>query len=397
MIPRRIEQHIRDRLRHMPGVVLLGPRQIGKTTLARAIADERGEGAVYLDLEEEADRALLADARPWLETQFGKLVVIDEVQRAPDLFSTLRGVIDERRRAGEGAGHFLLLGSANRILLGQSAESLAGRVAYIDMGPIDAEEARSAGLDDLNRLWVRGGFPESLTAPGDTESYRRRLDLIRTYVERDLPFMVPRMPSATISRLWTMLAHGQGGLFNASSLAGSLAISAPTVTSYVDILCDLGLVRRLNPWFANVGKRLVKAPKLYVRDSGLLHALLRLEKLDDILSHPVAGASWEGMVIENIIGAVGDRYDAHFYRTANGAEIDLILVSGGVPEVAIEVKRSTAPSVERGFHLACDDLEIEKRWLIYPGDKSYPKPHGITAMPLVQALEQLVAGTSKPS
>ncbi len=342
MIPRRIEQRIRDRLRFIPGVVLLGPRQIGKTTLARQIADERGESAIYLDIEKEADHALLADARAWLETQFGKLVVIDEVQRAPDLFSTLRGIIDDRRRAGEGASHFLLPGSANRLLLNQSAESLAGRVAYMDMGPINASEARSAGIDDINRLW-------------------------------------------------TMLAHGQGGLFNASGLCGSLAISAPTVTNYVDILCDLGLVRRLNPWFANVGKRLVKAPKLYVRDSGLLHALLRLERLDDVLWHPVAGASWEGMVIENIIGAVGDRYDAYFYRTVNGAEIDLILVRGGVPEIAIEVKRSTAPSVERGFHLACDDLGIKKRWLIYPGDKAYPKPHGINVLPLVDALEQLAA------
>jgi uncharacterized protein len=389
MIPRRIEHQIRDRLSFMPGVVLLGPRQIGKTTLAREIADGRGESAVYLDLEKEADRALLEDARRWLETQFGKLVVIDEVQRAPDLFSTLRGVIDDRRRAGEGAGHFLLLGSANRILLNQSAESLAGRVAYMDMGPIDAGEARSAGWDDINQLWVRGGFPESLTAPNDTESYRRRLDLIRTYIERDLPFMVPRMPSATINRLWTMLAHSQGGLFNASALAGSLAISSTTVTNYVDILCDLGLVRRLNPWFANVGKRLVKSPRLYVRDSGLLHALLRLETFDDVLSHPVAGASWEGMVIENIIGAMGDRYDAYFYRTANGAEIDLILVRGGVPEIAIEVKRSSAPTVERGFHLACDDLGIEKRWLIYPRDTAYPKAHGIMVMPLVEAIAQV--------
>lgn len=188
-----------------------------------------------------------------------------------------------------------------------------------------------------------------------------------------------------------MLAHGQSGLFNASALAGSLAISVPTVTNYVDILCDLGLVRRLSPWFANVGKRLVKAPKIYVRDSGLLHALLRLEKLDDILSHPVAGPSWEGMVIENIIGAVGDRYDAHFYRTANGAEIDLVLVRGGVAEIAIEVKRSSAPNVERGFHLACDDLGIEKRWLIYPGERGYPKPRGIVAIPLVDALAVLVA------
>ena len=391
MIARRIEKAIKDRLANMPGVVLLGPRQIGKTTLARALAEERGQRAVYLDLEDEADRALLLDPRPWLETQFGKLIVIDEVQRAPDLFSTLRGVIDERRRTGERAGHFLLLGSANRLLLNQSAESLAGRVAYLDIGPIDATEARLAGLSDLNTLWVRGGFPESLLAPDDTESYRRRLDLIRTYIERDLPFMIPRLPSTTIGRLWTMLAHGHGGLFNASQLASSLAISASSVSHYVDILCDLGLVRRLNPWFANVGKRLVKSPRYYVRDSGLLHALLRLETLDDVLSHPAAGASWEGMVIENIAGTLGDRYEPYFYRTANGAEIDLVLVRGGTPEIAIEVKRSSAPNVERGFHLACDDLRIEKRWLIYSREKAYPKPHGIKVMPLVDALDQLVA------
>jgi uncharacterized protein len=259
------------------------------------------------------------------------------------------------------------------------------------MGPIDGLEARTAGIDDPNTLWVRGGFPESLLAPNDTESFRHRLDLIRTYIERDLPFMVPRLPSATIGRLWTMLAHHQGALFNASQLAASLAITAPTVTHYVDILCDLGLVRRLHPWFANVGKRLVKSPRTYVRDSGLLHALLRLETLDDLLSHPVAGASWEGMVIESIVGAAGDRYEAYFYRTSNGAEIDLVLVRGGVPEIAMEVKRSSAPNVERGFHVACDDLGIEKRWLIYPQDRVYPKAHGVMAMPLVEALA-IIAG-----
>ena len=259
------------------------------------------------------------------------------------------------------------------------------------MGPIDAVEAAGAGIADLNQLWLRGELPESLTAPDDRESALRRQDLIRAYLERDLPFMAPRLPSETMGRLWTMLAHSQGGLFNASSLANSLAITAPTVTHYVDILCDLGLVRRLSPWFANVGKRLVKSPKIYVRDAGLLHALLRLETIADLLGHPIAGASWEGFVIENIINAIGDRYDPYFYRTANGSEIDLLLVRGGMPKIAIEIKRSTAPTVERGFHLACDDLNVEKRWLIYPGITVYPRGHGIDVLPLTAAIETLLS------
>lgn len=389
MIQRRVERLIRERLRHMPGVVLLGPRQIGKTTLARSIAADRRDRALYLDLEDHADRAALSDPIAFLDTQHGKLVVLDEVQRVPELFATLRVVIDARRRAGEQAGHFLLLGSAHRLLLQQSSESLAGRVAYVDLGPIDALEAHTAGYTSLDQLWVRGGFPNSLTAADDVESVRRRKDLVRTYLERDVPLLAPRLPAATLGRLWTMLAHLQGQPLNMSQLASSLAVTSPTIAHYVDVLCDMGLVRRLPPWFANVGKRLVKAPKTYVRDSGLLHALLALTTLQDVLSHPIAGPSFEGMVIENVINAVGDRYDAYFYRTANGAEIDMLLVRGGVPAIAIEVKRSTAPVVERGFHTACDDLKIDTRWVIYPGEHAYPRPHGIEVLPLVDALTRL--------
>jgi predicted AAA+ superfamily ATPase len=391
MIPRRLDRLVRERLDHMPGVVLLGPRQIGKTTLARGIAEERGAAALYLDLEDGADRALLSDPRAFLDTQFGKLVVMDEVQRMPDLFSALRGIIDQRRRDGEPAGHFLLLGSAHRLLLQQTAESLAGRVAYVDLGPIDALESNAAGLLSLDQLWLRGGFPDSLTAEDDLESFRWRNDLIRSYLERDLPQLAPRLPIATIGRLWTMLAHLQGQMFNTAQLASGLSVTAPTVAHYVDILCDMGLVRRLQPWFVNVGKRLVKSPKIYIRDTGLLHALLGLGTLRSVLSHPVAGPSFEGLVIENIINAIGDRRQAYFYRTANGAEIDLILVRGGVPDIAIEVKRSSAPTVERGFHAACDDLDITRRWLIYPGSRAYPKPNGIEVLPLVDVLERLAS------
>ncbi len=333
----------------MPGVVLLGPRQIGKTTLARAIADDRGTAALYLDLEDEADCALLSDPKAFFNTQYGKLVVMDEVRRVPQIFAALRGVIDVRRRAGERAGHFLLLGSAHRLLLQQSSESLAGRVACVDLGPIDALEAKSAGYALLDQLWGRGGFPDSFTAADDLESFRRRKDLIRTYLERDLPLLAPRLPAATIGHLWTMLAHVQGQPLNTAQLASSLAVTAPTVAHYVDILCDMGLVRLLQPCFANVGKRLVKSPKTYIRDSGLLHALLGLDTLQALLSHPIAGPSFEGMVIENIINAMGDSYQAYFYRTANGAEIDLILVRGGVPDIAIEVKRSSAQRLSAVF------------------------------------------------
>jgi uncharacterized protein len=389
MIPRRLENLVRERLDEMPGVVILGPRQIGKTTLAHRIADARSDNALYLDLERERDRALLTDPEPFLTSVTGKLVVIDEVQRVPALFETLRGVIDARRRNGERTGHFLLLGSANWSLLRQTSESLTGRVAYIDLASIDALEAHRAGITSLDTLWVRGGFPDSLTAPSDKESFRRRRDLVRSYLERDVPMFAPRLPSETIGRFWTMLAHAQGSLLNTSQLASSLAVSAPTISRYTDLLCDMALVRRLPPWFVNVGKRLVRSPKTYVRDSGLLHTLLSLETYRDVLAHPVAGPSFEGLVIENVIAAMGDRYQPYFYRTANGAEIDLLLVRGGKPEIAIEIKRSSAPSVERGFHVACDDLGIEKRWLIYPGTLAYGKSNGIQVLPLIDALQEL--------
>ena len=329
-------------LKQQAAVAIIGPRQVGKTTLARDIADQH-PGSLYLDLEAREDREKLSEPVLFLREYENALVVLDEIHRVPELFSSLRGLIDQGRRTGQGTGRFLILGSASIDLLRQSGESLAGRITYIDMGPFNTQEL-PADEPTLLRLWLRGGFPGSYLAADDTTSLRWRMDFIRTYLERDVSEFGPRIPAGVLERLWTMLAHGQGGLFNASGLAGSLAISAPTVTKYVDILCDLGLVRRLNPWFANVGKRLVKAPKLYVRDSGLLHALLRLEMLDDVLSHPVAGTSWEGMVIENIIGAVGDRYDPYFYRTANGAEIDLILVRGGAPEIAIDLEHHSLRS-----------------------------------------------------
>jgi hypothetical protein len=242
------------------------------------------------------------------------------------LFEALRGIIDAGRRAGHRTGRFLILGSASMDLLRQSGETLAGRIAYVELPPLTASEVKA---DDLTRLWLRGGFPDSFLAPTDSDSLDLRDSFIRTYLERDVPMFGPRIPAETLRRLWTMLAHNQGALLNASRLASGLSVSAPTVTNYIDLLVDLLLVRRLTPFHANVGKRLVKSPKTYVRDSGLTHALLNIATYEDLLGHPVSGPSWEGFAIENLITAAPSRTMASFYRTAAGAEIDLLLETGG--------------------------------------------------------------------
>ncbi len=398
MIPRTIETSVRARLAGVvPAVVLLGPRQVGKTTLARKIAADWPGGAVYLDMERPADRRRLDDADAYLRAQQGKLVVIDEIQRAPGLFEVLRGIIDDRRAVGQRFGHFLLLGSAALELMSQSSETLAGRVAYLDIGPVDILEATAAGID-ANTLWVRGGFPESLLANdgGDGTSLTWRRDFIRSYLERDVPMFAPRMPVQALGRLWTMLAHQQGSLVNQARLAGSLGVSAPAINRYIDLMVDLQLVRRLAPWSGNVGKRLVKAPKVYVRDSGIVHALLDLETWNDVAGHPVAGPSYEGFVIENIIQCAGSRWRPYFYRTHDGAEVDLLLERGGQPEIAVEVKRSSAPSLDKGFALACDDLGVKQRYVVYPGADTYPVRHGAQAISLLALATQL-SQTTQPA
>ncbi len=391
MIARNVENLVRSRLGSVvPAVVLLGPRQVGKTTLAKKIASDWPGGAVYLDMERPADRRRLDDADAYLRAQTGKLVVIDEIQRLPGLFEILRGIIDDRRAAGERFGHFLLLGSAALELMRQSSESLAGRVAYMEISPVDILDAEPAGID-AQTLWVRGGFPESLLAASDTTSLDWRRDFIRSYLERDVPMFAPRMPTETLGRLWLMLAHQQGALLNQARLAASLGIGAPTLTRYVELLIDLQLVRRLPPWSANIGKRLTKTPKVYVRDSGIVHALLELPTWNDVLGHPVAGLSYEGFVIENLIQAAGNARRAHFYRTHDGAEIDLVFERGGTPEIAIEVKRSSAPTVERGFTVATADLAVQSRYVVYPGSESFPLRDGVQATGLAALAAKLRA------
>ena len=385
MIIRRLQDLIRQDLAWFPSVVLLGPRQVGKTTLAREIA--RGDAdSLYLDLEDPAVVGRLSNPRRYLDLHRHRLVILDEIQRMPDLFGVLRGRIDARRREGRESGHFLILGSASGALLRQSAESLAGRVAYHELPGLDALEVGR----DLDRSWLRGGFPDSVTAPSDDISMRWRASFIRTYLERDLPQSGLRAPAETLRRFWTMLSHWQGAPFNATTLAGSLGVSVPSVKRYADTLVDLMLVRRLQPYHANVGKRLIKSPKLFVRDSGIVHALLNIRSIDDLLGHPVAGASWEGHVVENLIGAAPKGTDAFFYRTRAGAEIDLLLLLPGQELWAIEVKRSSAPRVPRGFRIATADVGAARSFIVYPGEETYPLGDRINATPLPALMRRLV-------
>jgi uncharacterized protein len=388
MIPRQTEITVRQRLATTSTVVLLGPRQVGKTTLAKAIA-ATSPGAVYLDLERTADRLKLEDADSYLRQHQGHLVVLDEIHRVPGLFEVLRGIIDERRAQGDRYGHFLLLGSAALDLMRQASESLAGRVSYLDMPPVNALEAQSAAIPE-NTFWLRGGFPDSLLAPSDAASLTWRQDFVRSYLERDVPMFAPRVLAQTVGRLWTMLAHQQGSMLNQSRLAASLGVSVPAVARYIDLLVDLQLLRRLQPWSGNLSKRIVKAPKVTIRDSGLVHALLDIPTLDALLGHPVCGHSYEGMVIETLIAAA-HRYTPSFYRSHDGAEIDLLLESAGKPFMAIEVKRSSAPSLDKGFAIACDDLGLEQRYVVYPGQEQFPLRHGARAIGLVE-MARLIQG-----
>lgn len=387
IVPRSIFSAIEQALDREAAVALIGPRQVGKTTLAHAIGKSRT--SVYLDLERREDRERLGHTDRFLKLHTDKLVILDEIHRAPDLFETLRGVIDEGRREGRDVGRFLLLGSASIDLMRQS-ETLAGRIEYVDLGPLSILEL-GAG-EHRDPLWVRGGFPRSVLAASDRDSYRWRQNFIRTVLERDIPMFGPRISTEALEKLWTMLAHSQGGLLNATQLGRNLGLTTPTVSSYLGLLVDLLLVRRLPPFHANVKKRLVKTPKTYIRDSGLTHALLGIETIDELLGHPVVGMSWEGMVIENLLTHAPYRTKASFYRTATGAEIDLVLEMGAKHGTwAIEIKRSTAPSMEKGFRQALSDIEPDRAFIVYGGDERYPKDENVEAIGLYELASELAA------
>ena len=386
MLSRQSQQKLSQYLQQFPAVGLLGPRQVGKTTLAFA-QKKLYPDALYLDLELPSAQRQLDDPEAFLMAHAQQLVILDEVQRMPELFGVLRGVIDQRRRMGQACGQFLLLGSATGVLMQQSSESLAGRVAHVALPPLQASEIFTGvhSVADLNALWLRGGFPLSWLAETDAASMTWREVFIATYLEKDIPALGPRIPATTLRRLWTMLAHHQGELLDQSKLAAALAISGQTVGRYIDLLCDLMLVRRLPAWHGNVGKRLIRSPKVYVRDSGLVHALLGLSNLDAVLGHPIAGSSWEGFVMEQLMNAA-PQAQASFYRTSNGAEVDLVLTFRNQQTWTIEIKRSSAPTVSKGFYQAAIDLGAVRKLLVAPVEQPYHLKEGIEVVDVMTAI-----------
>ena len=373
----------------VPAVALFGARQVGKTTLAKAIADEID--SIYLDLEAPEDLLKLSDPTGFLSAHADELVILDEIQRSPELFPVLRGLIDKSREQGRRAGQFLLLGSASMDLMRQSSESLAGRISYIEMSGLNLTEI-DRNQQDRQTLWLRGGFPDSFLAADDDVAMDWLENLIRTYLERDIPQMGFRVPAARLRRLWTMLAHLQGETINYSKLASNLEVDAKTVSHYIDILTDLLLVRRLEPWHANVKKRLVKSPRYYVRDSGILHRLLGINSHDTLLSNPVLGKSWEGFAVENILSVLPSRATSYFYRTAAGAEVDLVIRMPSSEIWAIEIKHGVAPKIGKHYSQTCDDVGATDKYILYGGDDEFAVGNDVKIISLSGLMERLHSG-----
>jgi len=382
MINRRLLPEIEQSLAAFPVVALLGPRQAGKTTLARTIADSRVD-SLYIDLERPSDLAKLSDPELFFTRHSGQLIVLDEIQRQPELFAVLRSLVDEHRTPGR----FLLLGSASPELLRQTSESLAGRIIFHELAPFDAGEIRPTHAE-LQAFWLRGGYPLSWLAPSDPRSFKWREAFIATHLERDIPAFGIRVPSSTLHRFWQMLAHLHGQLWNASRLAASFGVSAPTVSHYLDILEATYMLRRLPPLQANISKRLVKSPKIYLRDSGLLHALLGIENLNNLAGHPVVGASWEGWVLEQIAQLLAPQWQLSFYRTASGAEMDVVAERGN-RKIGFEIKFSSAPKVGKGFWQALSDIKPDQAYVIAPVQNSYPLAPNVEVIAATQLAELL--------
>ncbi len=389
MLQRILQKELERSLTYNSAVAILGPRQVGKTTIALEIA--KNKNSVYLDLELQEDLAKLQEPLEYLSSQQGKLVILDEIQRMPELFKTLRGLIDKGRQQGKGNGQFLILGSASIELIKQSSESLAGRIGYLELTGLSVLETETQDQETFNKLWLRGGFPQSYLSFDDAISTKWREDFICTYLERDIPLLGPRVPATTLRRMWTMLAHLQSSTINVSKLASGIDISNVTTNRYIDLLCDLLLVRKVEPWYKNTKKRLVKSPRIYVRDSGILHRLLNITDYDSLLSYPLVGQSWEGFVIENLLSITPKTVKVSFYRTSAGAEIDLVLELPNQETWAIEIKRTSSPKVERGFYNACEDVQPTKSFVIYNGEETFPLPSGVIAISLQEIMKKIIA------
>ena len=381
-IPRDLESELHECLLDFPAVAVLGPRQCGKSTLARKIIAKRKD-AIYLDLERPTDLAKLQEPELFLSLHSDKLICLDEIQRLPEIFAPLRAIIDNQRRNGQ----FLFLGSASRDLIRQSSETLAGRIAYLELTPFLYSEIDQCNNNiSLQKFWLHGGFPDSLLARNEKAGKRWRENFIRTFLERDIPQLGFRIPSTTLRRVWQMCAHNQGQLLNSSQLGSALGVSHTTFRSYIDLLAETYMLRILPPYAANQKKRLVKSPKVYLRDSGILHSLLAIDTLDDLMGHPVFGASWETFALENTIAAYPD-WEASFYRTAAGTEIDLLLVRGS-RRIAFEFKASTTPHMTKGSWNSLRDLNIDQAWVIAPVEESYPLSQKVTVCPLSEITQQ---------
>ena len=386
MLNRLIEETLLNTIEQTPAVVLLGARQVGKTTLAERVAKDIN--SVYLDLENPQDLLRLSDPLSYFTDNNDKLIILDEIQRIPELFLTLRGVIDNNRWEGRRANQFLLLGSASMQLLRQNSESLAGRISRLELGGLNVLEI-DQNRTELNRQWLRGGYPNSYLAKSNERSMNWIQDLVETYLERDIPNLAFRIPATRLRRLWTMLAHLQGEPVNQSKLGSNLEIDGKTVSRYIDVLTDLLLVRRLTPWHENVIKRLVKSPRYYVRDSGILHYLLGIQDFDTLLSHPVLAKSWEGFVIENIHSVLPRLAETYYYQTTNGAEIDLLIRFGFNNVWAIDIKFGVAPKVSRVFGRICEDVGANKKFVVYGGEEEFSIGDDVTMISLPGLMKKI--------
>ena len=381
-VKRNIEKELITRMKYFPVVAVLGPRQCGKSTLIKELS-KRIENFLYLDLQNDDDIKKLDEPNIFFNFNKDKTICLDEIQNRPELFRVLRSVIDSDRRNGR----FIILGSASRDLIKQSSESLAGRISYLELTPFLLTEVYNEEKDSLYRIWSRGGFPESILIEDDEASFMWRESFIRTFLERDIPQLGFSIPTAVIGRLWKMCAHLHGQTLNNSKLGEAIGVSHHTVKSYIDILSQTFMIRLLPVYHANIGKRIVKSPKFYLRDNGILNALLSIRSFNELLSHPVFGESWEGLVIENILSELND-WDGYYYRTSKGAEIDLILEKG-LKKIAVECKASSAPSVSKGFYIAMEDLKIEEAYIIAPVKDEYPVKENVWVMSLKGFIDKM--------